>query len=187
MGKENLVTTVVAGRYARALFLLADEKQVLADVYASLKDLVHLFGIHTGIRRLFTTPLFSLSDQKRGLAVVVEKQNVPLVLRDFLMLLLEKGRFPHFLEIVSAFTKLMEQRDHIVRADVTIAQPLSPQQEERLKEALLKVSHARDVKISFHITPAIIGGLSIRLGSWMIDTTLRTKLNRLRTSMKEVG
>jgi len=179
---SSLVSTV-AQRYASALFDLAGDVDAIDAVEKSLDSLDAMIEESADLQRLIKSPVFSAEDQAKALAAVLDKAGVTGLVANFIGLLSKNRRLFVLPEIIRALSAAHRGE---MTADVVSAEPLSDDQVAALGEAL-KSSTGKDVKLNRKVDPALIGGLVVRLGSRMIDTSLRTKLNSLKIALKEVG
>ncbi|MBW7837388.1 MAG: F0F1 ATP synthase subunit delta [Sphingomonadales bacterium] len=184
MGNQKAVVSGVAGRYAVALFELAADGNALDQVAADLKALADLVEKSADFRRLVTSPALGRDDQAKGLFAVLEGSGIAPLTRNFLGVIANNGRLSLLADMIAAYATLLAHHRGEVTAEVTSATPLSEGQMAALK-AKLKAIAGRDVTLQAHTDSSILGGLVVKLGSRMIDSTLKTKLNNLQTAMKE--
>jgi F-type H+-transporting ATPase subunit delta len=174
----------MAGRYATALFELALERNVVDTVKADLEGFDALVAESPDLTRLVRSPVFSAEEQQKALAAVLAKVAIGGLAAQFLLLVASNRRLFAVREMIKAFRKLVAQHRGEIAAEVTVAEPLKAAHLAALDAALKAVSHKR-VDLDVKIDPAIIGGLVVKLGSRMVDSSLRTKLNAIRLAMKE--
>lgn len=184
IGNQKAVVSGVAGRYAVALFELAADGNALDQVAADLKALADLLEKSTDFRRLVTSPALGRDDQAKGLFAVLDGSGIAPLTRNFLGVIANNGRLSLLGDMIAAYSQLLAHHRGEVTAEVTSATPLSEAQMATLK-AKLKAIAGRDVTLQAHTDSSILGGLAVKLGSRMIDSTLKTKLNNLQTAMKE--
>ncbi len=184
IGNQKAVVSGVAGRYAVALFELAVDGNALDQVAADLKALADLLEKSADFRRLVTSPALGRDDQAKGLFAVLDGSGIAQLTRNFLGVIANNGRLSLLADMIAAYTTLLAHHRGEVTAEVTSATPLSEGQMAALK-AKLKAIAGRDVTLQAHTDSSILGGLVVKLGSRMIDSTLKTKLNNLQTAMKE--
>lgn len=184
IGNQKAVVSGVAGRYAVALFELAADGNALDQVAADLKALADLVEKSADFRRLVTSPALGRDDQAKGLFAVLEGSGIAPLTRNFLGVIANNGRLSLLADMIAAYATLLAHHRGEVTAEVTSATPLSEGQMAALK-AKLKAIAGRDVTLQAHTDSSILGGLVVKLGSRMIDSTLKTKLNNLQTAMKE--
>ena len=176
----------LAGRYANALFELADESEQLDEVAADLAGLKKLLGQSDDLERLVRSPVLSREEQMRAIGAIVERAKAADITRRFVGVLAERRRLFVLAEIIDAFDRLLAARRGEVRAEVASASKLSETQLSAIRAALKKVVGGI-VKLDVRIDEELIGGLVVRVGSRMVDASLKTKLERLHLAMKGVG
>ncbi len=177
----------MAGRYALALFELARDGEALDQVSANLKQFDAMVSESEDLRRLVRSPVFTAEEQGKALVALLAKAGISGLAAKFLQLVASKRRLFAVQQMVRDFGKLVDAHKGVTHAEVTAARPLDDAQLKSLKDALAQVSGGKSVEVELKVDPAIIGGLVVRLGSRMVDSSLRTKLNSIRTRMKEVG
>jgi F-type H+-transporting ATPase subunit delta len=187
VAKENAIVSGMAGRYAQALFALAKESQQADQVAADLDAFSKLIDMSDDLRRLIRSPVFSAGDQVRALSAILARAGIAGTAANFLKLVATKRRLFAVSDMIRDYRRLNDAEKGITRAEVTVAEPLKDAHLLALKDALAQVSGGRSVELAVKVDPAIIGGLVVKLGSRMVDGSLRTKLNSIRTRMKEVG
>ncbi|HUO55560.1 MAG TPA: F0F1 ATP synthase subunit delta [Rhodoblastus sp.] len=180
-------TSGVAERYAQALFSLAQEQNVADAVTDALQNFGEMIAQSADLKRLVLSPVFSAEDQLKAVGAILDKFGYGGITANFIKLVAAKRRLFVLPDMIRAFVALNDQAKGVTRADVTVAAPLSPNHSTALEEALRQVSGGKTVKVNVNVDPAIIGGIVVKLGSRMVDASLKTKLNSLRTRMKEVG
>jgi F-type H+-transporting ATPase subunit delta len=176
----------VAGRYATALFELARDTDALAAVEADLKRFAGLVEESADLKRLVRSPVFSVDEQLRAISAVLDRAEIGGLVGNFIRVSAQNRRLFAVLDMIAAFSRLLARHRGEVSAEVTSAEPLSEARLGDLKAAL-KASLGKDVALETHVDPALIGGLIVRVGSRMIDGSIKTKLNSLKLAMKEVG
>ena len=187
MASNETIATGMAGRYASALFALAQEQGAADHVATELNDFVKLIGESDDLRHLVRSPVFSSDDQVRALGQVLERAGMSDLTARFLKLIATKRRLFAIEAMVRDFNALNDANKGVSRARVTVAERLSPGQWNDLQQTLSSLNDGKTVEMSVFIDPEILGGLVVKLGSRMIDASLKTKLNSLRTRMKEGG
>lgn len=173
----------LAGRYATALFALArDEKQIDA-VSRSLDGLSQAIADSGEFRQLVASPLVDRDDAGKVFATIADELKLDPITSNFLGVLARNGRKGQLQPVIRAFRRLAAEHRGETTAEVVTAHPLSDDQVASLKSRL-KARAGRDVAIDATTDPDILGGLIVRIGSQMIDASLKTKLNRLALAMK---
>ena len=175
----------MAGRYATALFELARDERAIDTVKADLDAIDTLLKDSADLRRLVRSPVFGAEEQGKALAAVLDKAGVKGLARNFLLLVASNRRLFAISDMIRAFRTLVAKHKGEVTADVTVAEKLSDAHLETLKAALKSVTGGKAVDLNVKVDPAIIGGITVKLGSRMVDSSLRTKLNSIKTAMKE--
>ncbi|MDC9700644.1 MAG: F0F1 ATP synthase subunit delta [Alphaproteobacteria bacterium] len=184
---ENLTFSVVCCRYAEALFGLSRDRGLLVRVE---EDLVFFSALlndkdNDDLRRLVVSPVFSAGERERALKSVFGRCGVGGVILSFLCVLVRNGRLSHIRSIISRFRSLCAEHRGEMNVIVVSAFSFTEAQIARLKESIGTV-FGKDVQISVKVDPALLGGFSARMGSRMIDLSVRTRLNALCLAMKEV-
>jgi F-type H+-transporting ATPase subunit delta len=177
----------VAERYAQALFSLAQEQNVADAVADALSNFAGMIEESADLKRLVLSPVFSAEDQLKAISAVLDKYGYGGITANFVKLVAAKRRLFVLPDMIRAFLALNDKAKGVTRAEVTVAAPLSSDHTAALEQALREVSGGKTVRIDVNVDPSIIGGLVVKLGSRMVDASLKTKLNSLRTRMKEVG
>jgi F-type H+-transporting ATPase subunit delta len=183
---EDPSVTGMAGRYATALFELARDAKSVDAVKADLDRFEKLIADSSDLLRMVRSPIFSADEQSRALAAILQSAGISGLAAQFLSVLTANRRLFAVSDVIRAYRTLVARFKGEITADVTVAQQLSASNLEALKTALKSVT-GKDVDLRVKIDPAIIGGLVVKLGSRMVDSSLRTKLNSIKHAMKEAG
>ena len=186
MAAEDPSVSGVSGRYATALFELARDEKAIDAVKADLEKFEAMLADSTDLKRLVRSPVFSAGEQSRALAAVLDKSGISGVAARFLKVLTANRRLFAVTDVIRAFRALVAKFKGEATADVTVAEKLSDKNLDALKTALKSVT-GKDVALNVNVDPSIIGGLVVKLGSRMVDSSLRTKLNSIKHAMKEAG
>ena len=176
----------MAGRYATALFELAESEGSFDAVAADLARIRALLEESADLKRLVLSPVFSADEQGRALAAVLDRAGIKGLVANFVGLVVRNRRLFALSEMITGFTHLLARKRGEMSADVVSAHPLSDAQLANLKSAL-KAGTGRDVQINAYVDAGLLGGLVVKVGSRMIDSSLRTKLNSLKIAMKEAS
>ncbi|MGF1611324.1 MAG: F0F1 ATP synthase subunit delta [Kiloniellales bacterium] len=186
MAGEHSAVSGLAGRYASALLELAEDKHELDSVAADLRGLQQLIDDSEDLRRLLRSPLYSREQQAKALSAIIVKAGVGDLTRRFVLIVAQNRRLFALPQMITAYLAELARRRGEVTAEVTAARPLSDAQQSKLTETLRRSVGAK-VQVDLKVDPALIGGLVVRVGSRMIDSSLRTKLQKLQLAMKGVG
>ena len=173
----------LAGRYASALFDLARDERQIDSVSASLDTVKAALTESPDLKALTTSPLVNRDGATRAVAATADSLGLDPLTRRFLGVLATNGRLSQLEAVIRTFARLAAQHRGETTAEVTSAFPLNDDQVAALK-AKLKASGGNDVTIDAKVDPSILGGIVVRLGSRMIDASIKTKLNNLALAMK---
>jgi F-type H+-transporting ATPase subunit delta len=176
----------LAARYASALFELADQARALDDVAANLVQLRQLIAESPELERLVRSPALSREDQAKGMAAVLEKGGAHALTLKFVGSVTINRRLFIIDDIIKEFLAELARRRGEVAADVTSAVELGQAQIDAVTTAL-REAVGQKVAVNLAVDPSLIGGLIVRVGSRMVDSSIRTKLQRLQFAMKGVG
>lgn len=186
MATDESNTATVPGRYASALFELAQQQDIVADVerdFASLSTMLHE---SEDLQRFVRSPVFSSDQQIGALDRLAKEAGFAALTGNFVKLMARNRRLFALSDAMKVFSRLAASARGEVEAEVTSAAPLTDAERESLIERL-RIAVGRDVRLNAIVDPGILGGLIVKVGSRMIDSSLRTKLASLKTRMKEVG
>jgi F-type H+-transporting ATPase subunit delta len=184
LAAEEPLVSGMAGRYATALFDLAREAKSIDAVKADLDRFDALVADSADLNRLVRSPVFSADEQLQALSAVLERAGIGGLAAKFLKLVTTNRRLFAVRDMVRAFRALVADYKGEATAQVTVAETLKDEHLDALRSALKAVS-GKNVDLAIRIDPAIIGGIVVKLGSRMVDSSLRTKLNAIRHAMKE--
>jgi F-type H+-transporting ATPase subunit delta len=173
----------LSGRYATALFELAREKKAINGVGAGLASLKKALAESADLRALTTNPLVTRDASSKGVAALAKAMKLDKLTTNFLGVLAQNRRLAELGSVIAAFEGLASAHRGEATADVTSAHKLDAAQVKALK-AQLKTKVGRDVAVNLTVDPAILGGLIVKIGSQMIDSSIKTRLNTLATAMK---
>jgi F-type H+-transporting ATPase subunit delta len=173
----------MAGRYAAALFELAKEDKQLKQVEGDLADFQRMLDTSNELRRLVRSPVISADDQAKAVAAVLAKAGASGLTGNFLRLIARNRRLFAVSDMIKVFRALAARERGEVSADVASAHPLTPEQMKLLTDTL-RISVGKEVQVNTRVDPNLLGGLVVKIGSKMIDSSLRTKLDNLKVAMK---
>lgn len=187
LSHETNIVSGMPGRYAQALYELAVEQRATEKVAADLSAFAAMIAESPDLQRFIKSPVFSAEEQVKALSALLEKAGIGGIAANFFKLVAAKRRLFAIGDMIADYHKLHDFALGLSRADVTVAEPLKDAHVAALKAALLEITLGKNVEMNVKVDPSILGGLIVRLGSRMVDASLKTKLNSLRTRMKEVG
>jgi len=176
----------LAERYAAALFDLADERRMLDEVASDLRQLRAMLQASSDLMRLIRSPVLSRAQQGAAMGVVAERAELSPLVRDFLAVVARNRRLFAVPAMIEAFLAKLAARRGEVNAQVTAAQPLTEAQLAALNEQLRRSIGSR-VSVEVQVDPGLIGGMIVKVGSRMVDGSVRSKLQRLQLAMKSTG
>jgi F-type H+-transporting ATPase subunit delta len=174
----------MAGRYATALFELALESEAVGPVQSDLNAFDALVAANPDLSRLVRSPVFSAGEQAKALAAILEKAGIGGIAANFLRVVAGNRRLFAAREMIRGFNALVARHKGEVTAQVTVAQALNEARLTEIRDALRAVT-GQDVRMQVEVDASIIGGLKVKVGSRMVDASLRTKLNSIKFAMKE--
>lgn len=176
----------LAERYALALFDLADEAKSLDAVADNLRGLKQLLQDSDDLQTLIRSPLYGRDQQAKAMQAVLEKAGVDDLTKRFVLVVAQNRRLFALPYIIDAYLAELAHRRGEISADVTAAVSLTKTQEKALLDTIAK-SVGGKVQLNVKVDPDLLGGLIVKVGSRMIDTSIRNKLQRLQFAMKGVG
>ncbi len=185
MAAELSIVSGMAGRYANALFELARDEKKLDAVKADLEAFDALVASSKDLERLVRSPVYGADDQLKALSAILDKAGIGGLAANFLQVLTTNRRLFAVREVIRNYKALVAHSRGEVTAEVTVAEPLNDKNMDALKSAIKSVTGGKDIDFNVKVDPAIIGGLIVKVGSRMVDSSLRTKLNSIKFAMKE--
>ena len=183
MENSGGIQASLSGRYALALFELARDTKQLDSVEQSLSALKTALGESEDFRNLTNSPVIGREAATKTVAALADAMGIDPLTAKFLGVLAQARRLPQLPAAIRAFETLLSHYKGETRAEVTSAHPLTKTQVTALSKSL-KTRVGRDVSVDTSVDPAILGGLVVKIGSQMIDSSIRTRLNSLAHAMK---
>jgi F-type H+-transporting ATPase subunit delta len=185
---SGVATTIASGggladRYAAALYAYADEQHALDAVVAEVEALGQLIDASADFGRLLGSPLIDVNQATRAALAVLEQEGFSKPVRDFVGVIAANRRLRSLRDIVRAFAALVADRRGIITAHVASAHPLNDVQRQQLRARLIEVGYG-NVNIIETVEPDLLGGLVVRIGARLYDTSLKSRLQRLQYAMK---
>jgi F-type H+-transporting ATPase subunit delta len=182
---EDQTISGMAGRYATALFELALENKAVDAVKKDLDQFDALIADSADLNRLVRSPVFGADEQLKVLSAILAKAGIGGLAANFLRVITTNRRLFAVHDMIRGYRALVARHKGEVTAHVTVAEKLNDAHLDALKSALKSVTSGKDIDLDVKIDPAIIGGLIVKVGSRMVDSSLRTKLNSIKLAMKE--
>jgi F-type H+-transporting ATPase subunit delta len=186
VASETTGVSGLAERYAAALFDLADERRMLDEVASNLRELRAMLQASGDFLRLIRSPVLSRTQQAKAVGLLAERAGLSPLVQDFLAVVARNRRLFAVPAMIEAFLARLAARRGEVTAEVFAAQPLSEAQLAALNDQLRRSIGSR-VSVDVRVDPALIGGLVIKLGSRMVDGSIKSKLQRLQLAMKSIA
>lgn len=185
MAGEDPIISGMAGRYATALFELARDNKAVDAVKKDLDQFDALANGSADLNRLVRSPVFGADEQLKALSAILAKAGITGLAANFLRVITTNRRLFAVRDMTRAYRALVARHKGEVTAQVTVAEKLNDKNLDALKSALKSVTGGKDIDLEVEVDPAIIGGLIVKVGSRMVDSSLRTKLNSIKFAMKE--
>jgi F-type H+-transporting ATPase subunit delta len=183
-GEEPIISGM-AGRYASALFELALENKAVDSVRKDLEQFDAFIAGSADLNRLVRSPVFDADEQLKALSAILDKAGIKGLAANFVRVITTNRRLFAVRDMIRAYRGLVARHKGEVVAQVTVAEKLNDKNLDALKSALKSVTGGKDIDLDVKVEPAIIGGLIVKVGSRMVDSSLRTKLNAIKFAMKE--
>jgi F-type H+-transporting ATPase subunit delta len=185
LAAANSITVQIARPYASALFELAQGAKALGEVEAGLADIARLAAESPDFERFLRSPVIQADEKARAVEAILKDAKATALVANFVKLVARNGRLFALLPMIAVFRELAAKARGEVTADVTSAEPLTDAQLKALADTL-KARIGKTATLNQHVDPTLIGGLVVKVGSQMIDSSLKTKLNAMKIAMKEV-
>ncbi len=173
----------VADRYAAALYSLASDEHVLNAVVAEMDRLGRTIDASADLRRLLDSPLIDVHTAQKAARAVLQAEGFGKIVQDFVGVVVANRRQNALRTIVRAFAALVAEKRGVVVADVQSAHPLTDVQEQQLRARLIEAGYG-NVDIQKSVEPGLLGGLVVRIGARLFDSSLKSRLQRLQYAMK---
>ena len=180
------ISTGIAERYATAVYDLAREANQIDAIEGDLDALEAALNDSEDFRRLTTSPLYTREQQEQAIKVLADKMGLTKTMANTLTLMAQKRRLFVLPALVTALRETIAEAKGEITAEVTTAKALTKTQSEKLAKSLT-ASTGKKVSLNATVDESLIGGLVVKVGSKMIDTSIRSKLDSLQNVMKEVG
>jgi F-type H+-transporting ATPase subunit delta len=179
--------TGLAGRYAGALYALAVDSNKVDSIHDELGSLVAMLGESKGLTKLVESPILSRGEQQAAIIAIMEQSGADALTVKFLGTLAANGRLSVLPRVIQAFQQEHARRRGQVSAEVISAVALDDSRKAVVEKTVARLAGSDKLSLSMRVDPSLIGGLVVRIGSRMIDTSIKTKLSRLESAMKGVA
>ena len=186
MSEPASISTGIAARYATAIFELAKESKKLKALESDVDGIEAALASSTDMQSLIVSPLYTREQQSGAIQALAKKMKLSAIVSNTLGLLAEKRRLFVLPQLIATLRDLIAEEKGEVTAEVVAAKALTKAQQDKLAKSL-KARVGKDVKFNLAVDESLIGGLIVKVGSKMIDTSIRSKLSNLQNAMKEVG
>lgn len=186
MSEPASISTGIAARYATAVFELAQEGAALPALEADLDALETALADSPELKAMLTSPVYSREDMGRAITALADKMALSATTRGALAMMAQNRRLFAVPQLIVALRRMVAEAKGEITAEITSAAVLTKAQADQLA-ATLKARVGKTVKLNVAVDESLIGGLIVKVGSQMIDTSIRSKLAALQNSMKEVG
>ena len=184
MSSNKSFSTETSERYSRALFEVAKEAGEIEKIENDIKNFAHLINNSQEIKNFMHNPTQSKENQNNALKLLAEKLNLSKNLKNFMFLLIEKRRIFFVEKIIDSFLKICALKRGEVKASLVSSKELSETELENISKELSS-SLSSTIKFNYKVDKELIGGLKLQLGSFMIDTSIKNKLNKYKQEMLE--
>ncbi|MCG6904376.1 MAG: F0F1 ATP synthase subunit delta [Rhodobacter sp.] len=186
MSETASISTGIAARYATAIFELARDGKSIASIESDVDALEGVLADSADFRDLINSPVYTRDAQSGAIRAIAKKMDLSANTANLLGLMAAKRRLFVLPQLVARLRTLVAEEKGEITADVTAAKELTKAQQDKLAKTL-KASMGKDVKIKLSVDESLIGGLVVKVGSKMIDTSVSSKLKNLQNAMKEAG
>jgi F-type H+-transporting ATPase subunit delta len=180
------ISTGIAQRYATAVYDLAKESGKVSEIEGDLDALKAALDDSEDFRTLIHSPVYSREEQRQAITAIAQKMNLSQTMSNTLALMASKRRLFVLPALIRSLRERIADEKGQITAEVTSAKALTKTQSEKLAKTL-KANTGKDITLNTTVDESLIGGLIVKVGSKMIDTSIRSKLNSLQNAMKEVG
>ncbi|HEY9037905.1 MAG TPA: F0F1 ATP synthase subunit delta [Roseovarius sp.] len=186
MSEPASISSGIAERYATAIFEIAQESKDLPKLETGVDALAEALNVSRDLRDVISSPVLSRDEQGKAISAISEHLKLAPALSRGLSLMAQKRRLFAVPQLIAQLRAMIADEKGEVQADVTTAKALTKTQADKLAKTL-KANIGKDVKINATVDESLVGGLIVKVGSKMIDTSIRSRLASLQNSMKEVG
>jgi F-type H+-transporting ATPase subunit delta len=175
---NDTITSEISAPYAQALMSIAKDNNLTEQVGEEVNSLLDLLDSSSELAQFLGNPLVD-PEAKKGVLGQITADQVSPFLVNFLMILVDRGRIAFLGGVLRQYQALLRELNQTVLAEVISAVELSDEQKEAIKQRVVQISEARQVDLSIQVDPSLLGGLIIKVGSQVIDASLRGQLRRI--------
>ena len=187
MSSSSGQTSGLTERYAKALYELADEKKSISKIVKDFEDLKSLLETNVEFLSLVTSPAISKNNKKASFSAILKKAKANSLTIQFCGTLADNGRLNLIMEIIDVFISKVLINNGEVQAEVTSSIALDKSQRQEVEKSISEVIGGKKILLLMNVDETLIGGLIVKIGSKMIDSSIKTKLNRLEIAMRGVN
>jgi len=180
------ISTSIAARYATAIYEITKEEGATAALETDINALQSAFAESEDFRALISSPIYSRAQQEEAIKTLSGKMGLTATMANTLALMAQKRRLFVVPQLLATLRDIIAEDKGEITADVVSAKALTKAQSEKLSKTLT-ASTGKTVTLNETVDESLIGGLVVKVGSRMVDTSIRSKLNSLQNAMKEVG
>ena len=177
----------LAGRYAGALYELAVEAKSTDVVLSDLTVLMRLMAENAELNAVIASPLYARAEQGKAVMTIMEKAGANSLTIKFIAAIADNGRLFALPQIIEAFLEEVARRNGQISAEVISAVSLDVQRQKAVEETVAKLARSKNISLEMKVDPSLLGGLVVRIGSRLFNTSVKTKLKRLEAAMKGVA
>ncbi len=177
----------LAGRYAGALYELAVDAKATDVILSDLTGLKSLMSENDELNSVIESPVYVRTEQAKAVMAVLEKAGANSLTIKFVGAVADNGRLFALKQIIQAFAEEVARRNGQISAEVISAIPLDSQRKKVVEDTVAKLAGSKNISLEMKVDPSLLGGLVVRIGSRLFDTSVKTKLNRLEAAMKGVA
>jgi F-type H+-transporting ATPase subunit delta len=186
VAENGQIVSGIAGRYASALFELAQEENKVDAISKELDSFAALIDGSADLRAFIKNPVFTAGEQLAAVSALLAKAKLNGLGANFLKMVASNRRLFAIEGMIRGYRRLVAESRGVIAAEVTVAEAMSDKNRKAVKEALASLT-GKSVDVAEKVDPSIIGGLIVKMGSKMVDASVRTKLNSMKLAMKEAG
>jgi F-type H+-transporting ATPase subunit delta len=187
MSSSSGQTSGLTGRYAKALYELADEKKSISKIVKDFEDLKSLLETNVEFLSLVTSPAISKNNKRASFSTILKKAKANSLTIQFCGTLADNGRLNLIMEIIDVFISKVLINNGEVQAEVTSSIALDKSQRQEVENSISEVVGGKKISLLMNVDETLTGGLIVKIGSKMIDSSIKTKLNRLEIAMRGVN